>query len=163
VKWRFYDGGEDGLSVSVFPQAFLNNPNDAVTRGITAPNNSFLLPIEFSKKFGPVDVNWELGYQFVYNGPDGWLAGLVVGHEFTKKLELDVELYSTGTFRPSESQPQLISAAATNFTGRSFRYSWRGAAWNMRCSTNLNSLATSGSNYCFRRSLTRLNRVSEQG
>src|SRR5580700_10016785 len=30
VKWRFYDAGEKGLSISVFPQFFLNNPNDAV-------------------------------------------------------------------------------------------------------------------------------------
>ncbi|MGA9304693.1 MAG: hypothetical protein WBW31_04735, partial [Candidatus Sulfotelmatobacter sp.] len=35
VKWRFYDAGESGLNVSVFPQLFLNNPNDAVRRGIT--------------------------------------------------------------------------------------------------------------------------------
>jgi hypothetical protein len=42
VKWRFYDGGEDGLSVSVFPQFFLNNPDDAVRRGITPASQSFL-------------------------------------------------------------------------------------------------------------------------
>lgn len=107
VKWRFHDGGEDGLSVSVFPQAFLNNGNDAVRRGITPPNDAFLLPFEFSEKLGPVDVNLELGYQFVHKGPDGWLSGLVIGHEFTKKLELDLELYSTGTFHPSESQPTI--------------------------------------------------------
>src|SRR5271163_3869806 len=33
VKWRFHEGGESGLSVSMFPQFFLNNPNDAVRRG----------------------------------------------------------------------------------------------------------------------------------
>jgi hypothetical protein len=107
VKWRFYDAGESGLSVSVFPQLFLNNPNDAVRRGITSPSSSFLLPVEFSKKFGPVDVNYELGYQFVHKGPDGWLMGLVVGHEFTKKFEVDMELYSQGTFHPSENQPTI--------------------------------------------------------
>ena len=53
VKWRFHDGGEDGLSVSVFPQFFLNNPNDAVRRGITPASQSFLLPFEFTKKLGP--------------------------------------------------------------------------------------------------------------
>ena len=107
VKWRFYDAGESGLSVSVFPQLFLNNPNDAVRRGITSPSSSFLLPVEFSKKFGPVDVNYELGYQFVHKGPDGWLMGLVVGHEFTKKFEVDMELYSQGSFHPSENQPTI--------------------------------------------------------
>jgi hypothetical protein len=107
VKWRFYDAGEDGLSISVFPQFFLNNPNDAVRRGITSPNDSFLLPVEFSKKFGPVDVDYEIGYQFVRKGPDGWLTGLVVGHEFTPKLEIDAEFYYQGTFHPSESLPTI--------------------------------------------------------
>jgi hypothetical protein len=107
VKWRFYDAGESGLSVSVFPQLFLNNPNDAVRRGITPASESFLLPFEFSKKFGPVDVDYEVGYQFVHKGADGWLTGLVVGHEFTKKFEMDVEIYSQGTFRPSENQPTI--------------------------------------------------------
>ena len=107
VKWRFYDAGEDGLSVSVFPQFFLNNPNDAVRRGITPPSQSFLLPFEFSKKFGPVDVDYEIGYQAVYKGPDGWITGLVVGHEFTSKLEADIEFYDQGTFHPSGHQPTI--------------------------------------------------------
>jgi hypothetical protein len=90
VKWRFYDAGESGLSVSVFPQLFVNNPNDAVRRGITPPSEAFLLPVEFSRKFGPtLDVDYEIGYQFVHKGRDGWLTGLVVGHEFAalKRLE----------------------------------------------------------------------------
>jgi len=107
VKWRFYDAGENGLSISVFPQFFLNNPGDAVRRGITAPNDEFLLPVEFSKKIGPVDVNCEVGYQAVRKGPDGWLMGLVVGHEFTPKLELDLELYNQGVFHPSDNQPTV--------------------------------------------------------
>jgi len=107
VKWRFYDGGESGLSVSIFPQLFLNNPNDAVRRGITPASSAFLLPVEFSRKFGPVDVNYEIGYQFVHDGPDGWLTGLVLGHDFTSKLEGDVELYNQGTFHPSDNQPTI--------------------------------------------------------
>jgi hypothetical protein len=107
VKWRFYDAGESGLNISVFPQFFLNNPNDAVRRNITPARNSFLLPVEFSRKFGPVDVDCEVGYQFVHQGPDGWLTGLVLGHEFTSKLEIDMEVYSQGTFHPSDSQPTI--------------------------------------------------------
>jgi hypothetical protein len=106
-KWRFYDAGESGLSISVFPQFFLNNPGDAVRRGITLPNDSFLLPFEFAKKFGPVDVNYEIGYQFVHKAPDGWISGLVVGHDFTPKFEMDMELYSQGTFHPFDGQPTI--------------------------------------------------------
>ncbi len=105
VKWRFYDAGESGLAISVFPQLFLNNPNDAVRRGITSASHSFLLPFEFSKKFGPIDVDYEIGYQAVHKGPDGWLTGLVLGHEFSKKLEVDMEFYSQCSFHPSECQP----------------------------------------------------------
>jgi hypothetical protein len=107
VKWRFYDAGEDGLSISVFPQLFLNNPDNAVRRGITSPSQSFLLPVEFSRKFGPVDVDYEIGYQFFHDGPNGWITGLVVGHEFTPKLELDVEVYSQGRFHPTDNQPAI--------------------------------------------------------
>jgi hypothetical protein len=107
VKWRFYDKGESGLAISVFPQLFLNNPNDAVRRGITPASDAFLLPVEFHKKFGPVDVNYEAGYEFAHKGPDGWITGLVVGHDFTRKLEGDIEFYSQGTFHPSYNQPTL--------------------------------------------------------
>ena len=107
VKWRFYDAGQDGLAISVFPQLFLNNPNHSVRRGITPGTDTFLLPFEFSKKFGPVDVDYEIGYEFVHKGRDGWLTGLVVGHDFTKKLEMDMELYSQGAFHPSDYQPTI--------------------------------------------------------
>jgi len=107
VKWRFYGEGESGFSISTFPQLFLNNPNDSVRRGITAASHAFLLPFEFSKKFGPVDADFEVGYQFVRKGPDGWLTGLVLGHTFTPRLEIDMELYSPGTVHPYDSQPTV--------------------------------------------------------
>jgi hypothetical protein len=107
VKWRFYDAGESGLNISIFPRVSVNNPNDAVRRGITPASETFLLPLEFSRKFGPVAVDYEIGYQFVHKGPDGWITGLVVGHDFTPKFEMDMELYAQGTFRPSENQPTI--------------------------------------------------------
>lgn len=107
VKWRFYDAGGSGLSISTFPQFFLNNSNDAVRRGITPASEAFELPFEFSRKFGPVDVDYEIGYQFVHQGRDGWLTGLVVGHELTPKLEGDLEFYNQGPFRLSENQPAI--------------------------------------------------------
>ena len=107
VKWRFYDAGEGHLSISMFPQFFLNNPNDSVHRAITPPTQSFELPFEFSRKFGPVDVDYELGYQFVHKGPDAWLTGFVIGHDVTAKLEIDMELYAQGTFHPSNNQPTI--------------------------------------------------------
>jgi len=106
VKWRFYDAGENGLSISTFPQGFVNNPNNAVKRGITPASQAFLLPFEFAKKFGPVDANLELGYNFVHDGSSGWLTGLVLGHTFNR-LEIDTEYYNTSTYNPYNSQPTL--------------------------------------------------------
>lgn len=107
VKWRFYDSGEENTAFSVFPQAQVNNPNDAVRRGIAPPSWSLILPVEFTKKLGPIHVNLEGGYQIVNDGPNGWLTGLVVGHDLTKKLELDSEFYATGTWHPRFAQPSL--------------------------------------------------------
>ena len=106
VKWRFYDGGEKGFSISTFPQGFVNNPNNSVKRGITSASQAFLLPFEFARKFGPLDANLEIGYNFVHDGPSGWLTGVVVGHTF-KRLEVDGEFYNTSTYNPYLSQPTL--------------------------------------------------------
>lgn len=110
VKWRFYDAGEKGWSISTFPQGFVNNPNDSVKRGITPASQAFLLPFEFARKFGPLDANFEVGYNFVRDGPSGWLTGLVVGHTF-KRLEIDGEYYNTSTYNPYVSQPTLDGGA----------------------------------------------------
>ena len=111
VKWRFYDSGEEGMQFSVFPQLSVNNPNHAVQRGITPPGASLLLPVEFTKKVGPLDVNLEAGYNLVHLGPDGFIAGLVAGHEFRKRLELDAEFFINGTFHPGFAQPVLDAGA----------------------------------------------------
>lgn len=110
VKWRFYDAGEDKLQISIFPQLFLNNPNDAVRRGIVPATDIFLMPAEFTRKVGPVNVDFEAGYEVVRHGPNGWIAGLVVGRDLTKRLELDAEFNSQGTFRASEDAQPLIDA-----------------------------------------------------
>jgi hypothetical protein len=100
-KWRFYDNEKSGFAVSVFPQVSLNNPDSSVRRGITPRGASLILPVEFSKKIGPIDLNWEVGYNAVHLGSDGYLAGLVVGHEFTNNFEMDAEFYSVGQFHPA--------------------------------------------------------------
>lgn len=107
VKWRFYDAGGDGLKLSIFPQLFLNNPNNAVRRGVTPASESLLLPVELSKRLGPVDVNFEGGYQLVRHGANGFLTGLVIGHDFTKKFEGDLEFYNQGPFHFADNQPTL--------------------------------------------------------
>jgi hypothetical protein len=103
LKWRFYDNQKSGFAMSVFPQLSLNNPNNSVNRGITPPGASLILPVEFSKKLGPVDLNWEVGYNFVHLGADGYIAGVVVGHDITENLEIDAEFYALGSFHGSNA------------------------------------------------------------
>jgi hypothetical protein len=107
VKWRFYDDEKKGLGISIFPQLSINNPDHSVQRGITPPGASLILPMEFTKKLGPIDVNWEVGYNVVHLGPNGYITGLAVGHDVTKKLEVDAEFYGLGTFRQTNNQDTL--------------------------------------------------------
>jgi len=107
VKWRFFENKEAGFEISTFPQLSVNNPNRSVERDITPPGASLIIPVEFRKKLGPIDVNWEVGYNAVHSGPDGWLGGLVVGHEVSKKLEIDADFYGLGTFHSSGGQETL--------------------------------------------------------
>jgi hypothetical protein len=95
------------LKLSIFPQLFVNNPGGAVRRGVTPAEESLLLPVELSKRVGPVDVNLETGYQLSRHGPNGFLTGLVVGHDFTSKLEGDVEFYNQGPFHFADNQPTI--------------------------------------------------------
>jgi hypothetical protein len=107
VKWRFYDNEKSGFAVSIFPQLSLNNPNNSVARGITPRSASLILPMEFSKKLGPINLNWEVGYNYVHTGASGWLAGVVVGRDVTENLEIDAEFYALGAFNPSSGQQTI--------------------------------------------------------
>jgi len=78
------------------------------------------MPVEFKKKLGPIDINWEIGYDAVHLGPDGWIAGLMIGHDVSKKLELDAEFYGLGTFHHSENQQTRTWEYATNCARRLF-------------------------------------------
>jgi hypothetical protein len=110
-KWRFYDNEQSGLAISLFPQISLNNPNHSVQRGITPRSASLILPLEFSKKLGPINLNWEAGYNYVHAGADGWLAGVVVGRDVTENFEIDAEFYGVGVFHGSGGE-QTIGAGA---------------------------------------------------
>jgi hypothetical protein len=74
-KWRFLDNKASAFAMSLFPQVSINNPNDSVARGITPRGASLILPLEFSKKLGPIDLNWEVGYNLVHKG-NAFLVGM---------------------------------------------------------------------------------------
>jgi hypothetical protein len=93
IKWRFLDQGEDGWQMSVFPQVETGGSLLARQKGIAVAGPRYLLPIELTRKIGPLDVDFEAGYYVAGHGPRERVFGLVVGRSVTERLELDAELY----------------------------------------------------------------------
>ncbi len=92
VKWRFYDAGEKGLAVAVYPQWEFNNPgSNSDDKGLAEHGSAFLLPLQFEKAVGPVTLVWQVGREFRTDS-DAWFYGVSVGHNFGEKLEIGVEL-----------------------------------------------------------------------
>jgi hypothetical protein len=92
-KWRFLDQGEDGWQMSVFPQVETAGSLLARQKGIAEAGPRYLLPIEVTRKIGPLDVDLEAGYYVAGHGPRERIFGLVAGRSVTERLELDAELY----------------------------------------------------------------------
>jgi hypothetical protein len=104
VKWRFYDAGEGGLSVSVYPQVEFNNPGShADDKGLAEHGSAFILPFQFEKDVGPVTLIWQVGREF-RSGGDSWFYGISAGHRFNEKVEVAVELAGGGTARLDRTQ-----------------------------------------------------------
>lgn len=94
IKWRFFDQGEGGWQMSIFPQFESAGSASAQSKGIAGEGLRFLLPFEVAKSFGPLDLDFEAGYYFAHRGPEERILGFVAGHRFTPRLELDVEFYN---------------------------------------------------------------------
>jgi len=82
------------LSVSTYPQLFLNNPTNAVRRGLVADGPGFYLPLEMNGRIGPIRLDGEVGYNFGnHQVPQSWGRGLIVGRELSDLTEIYLELY----------------------------------------------------------------------
>ena len=93
VKWRFFDQGEGGWQLSVFPQFETAGPLSAQRTGIAAPGSRLLLPLEVAKTVGPFDLDFEAGYYPKHNSEER-ILGFVAGRHVSPRLELDAELYN---------------------------------------------------------------------
>jgi hypothetical protein len=103
IKWRPYEHHRAGepksdesmnFSLGTFPQASINNPTSAVRRGIVETGPQYYLPVEFTARLGPMGIDGEVG-RWIGNRhvPDRWGRGLILGHEFSERLELYGEIY----------------------------------------------------------------------
>lgn len=107
IKWRFVDQGEGGWQLSLFPQFEANAPASSQQKGIAAPGSRFLLPIEVTKRVGPVDVDLEAGYYLPKNGVHERILGLMVGRSVSERLDLGAELYDDRAPRASPNETTL--------------------------------------------------------
>jgi hypothetical protein len=99
VKRRFYEqSSETGWRVSTYPQLELHSPNDPDTSQTVDKGPRFLLPVEVTKIYGPVEVNFEGGYWFTKQTSKGRtpgerILGLAFGHQFNRRFEGLCEFY----------------------------------------------------------------------
>ena len=112
-KWRFYDAGEKGLQVSVYPQVnFLTPTSHSDRRGLADGNTSYELPLEFEKDSELVNVDVDFGHVFALGKEqDGWFGGLCLGKELKKGWELDAEVHVNADSRVGKTE--VIGNVAT--------------------------------------------------
>jgi len=120
VKWRFYSHHprtaapdqtgkrESNFAMSIYPQLLLSNPTRSVRRDIVEPGPQLLIPLEAKARVGAIRISGEFGYWFTnHDVPSSWIRGVIVGHEFRKKTELDLELYDQDATRATADEPQI--------------------------------------------------------
>jgi hypothetical protein len=94
VKWRFFQqSDEKGWNMSTYTQLEVNNPFNSEALGLVDRGPRFLLPVEITKVFGPVEVTFEGGYWFTQGASNERILGLAFGHQFTKRFEGLAEIY----------------------------------------------------------------------
>jgi hypothetical protein len=95
VKWRFLDEETDGFSVSTFPRVIFNVLHSSVRRGLADDGTRVQCPVQISRKFGAVDLDFEFGPVLSSVGRSEWLYGVVGGVELAKSTTVMAELHGT--------------------------------------------------------------------
>jgi hypothetical protein len=105
VKWRFL--GEEGTRVawSIYPQLEVNSSKSMSDRGFVVDGPQFLLPTEFTVEMRRIEINGEVGRNFVRNGRDQWIYGVSTEISGRRGLELLDELHGE---QSSTSPVELI-------------------------------------------------------
>jgi hypothetical protein len=106
VKWRFYDGGENSLKVSTYPQVELKPMNSqSVAKGLADPGVNVLLPIEMQKNLGAFDVTADFGrWQRNSLLESSWMGGVVFGRTIHDDDQVMLEIHTERTDHTQQSQ-----------------------------------------------------------
>jgi hypothetical protein len=95
MKWRFLDEERSGFDMSMFPRVIFNVLQSSVRRGLSQDGTRFQLPFQLAKKFGPIDMDFELGALASTVDRSEFLYGVVGGTEVTKTTTVMAELHGT--------------------------------------------------------------------
>jgi len=109
IKWRFLEDEPAGWTASVYPQLGINLDPTSALRGLADPRRSLLLPVESATHLGPVDLDVELGRNLVQQGPDQWVAGVILAHSFAPGLEFMFETRARTSHEGTETLVNLGS------------------------------------------------------
>ena len=130
LKWRFFGERKRGFSMSMYPQVEFNSPTASLSHGLVPGGKQLLLPIEFARDTGPVEIDGEFGYRLVEHETDEIFWGVALGRKVTKRIELVGEIHGDAkrNFREREvlfnlgGRFKLTNHYALLFSsGRSFR------------------------------------------
>jgi hypothetical protein len=106
AKYRYYDGGDQGLQLSVYPTVnFLTPGTHSDERGLAEGTTSYYLPFEAQRDFKWLSVDAEVGHTFSSDRElQGWAGGLCVGRNVVKGWELDAEIHADADERMSRAE-----------------------------------------------------------
>ncbi len=93
VKWRFL--GQEGTTVawSIYPQLSFNTSRSSVDKRLVDDGREFLIPTELTVEILHVEINGEVGRNFVEHGAGAWEYGLSTEGHVVPRLELLAELH----------------------------------------------------------------------
>lgn len=119
AKWRFYDAGDKGLSISTHPQFCFNTPgSNADEKGLVTDGTTFVLPLQFQHDVGPVTLVAEVAREFT-PGDDDWCFGAAVVYSCTEKVALAAEVSGGCTLRADRSVVTANLSLAVDLTEHS--------------------------------------------
>lgn len=80
VKWRFVDGGEDGISISTYPQYLSGWSASSRRRGVASSEHELFLPVEIAGAYGGWSLDAEAGRELVRGAGNPWAVGAIAAH-----------------------------------------------------------------------------------
>jgi hypothetical protein len=97
--------------MSTYPQVLINALPSSYRRGLTAPGEAWLLPLEISTQRGGFGLDGEVGRYLSTSPlarlqqPNAWVVGFIVSHHCALRLECLAEIRQT--FAPGDAQTLL--------------------------------------------------------